>query len=81
MENEDTIDAANQPVLCEALCLLSFDGDPETEGSEYYAPEGYEPEAPFDAEGKALTGLQSRFTTTRIQAEALVAAGAAKIVG
>jgi hypothetical protein len=79
--------APNDPVEVEALGLISFDGDPETEGSEYYAPAGWEPEEPgdeaswSDAEGKSLRGRPARFVTTRIQAEALVKAGAVRIVG
>lgn len=74
IENRD-----HEPVICRALCLLSFDGDPETDGAEYYAPAGYEPEEPFDAEGRPLTDLPSAFVTTRIQAEAMVKAGAVQI--
>lgn len=81
MNIESEIEPHNEPVLCEALCLLSWDGDPTTEGAEYYAPQGYVPEQETDAEGRALTGLPSTFTTTRIQAEALVKAGAVRIVG
>lgn len=69
-------------VEVEALGLISFDGDPETEGSEYYAPADYVPEdyQTHDAEGKSLLGLPSRFFTTRIQADALVKAKAVRIV-
>lgn len=76
----------NEPVEVEALGLISFDGDPATEGSEYYAPAGWQPEDPeddaswTDAEGKSLRDLPIRFATTRIQAEALVKAGAVRIV-
>lgn len=82
----DAIDPHNELVKCEALCLLSFDGDPETEGSEYYAPASFEPDEPdkdeswADAEGKSLRNLPSSFITTRIQAQALVKAGAVRIV-
>lgn len=77
----------NLLVEVEVLGLLSFDGDPETEGSEYYAPDGWEPPEPdnndswIDAEGKSLRDLPARFVTTRVQADALVKAGAARIVG
>lgn len=85
-EQIEPTDANNEFVTCEALGLLSYDGDPETEGSEYYAPLGFEPAEPddeaswTDADGKSLRNLPSRFTTTRIQAQAMVKAKVVRIV-
>lgn len=73
-------DPAAELVEVEALYLLSWDGDPETEGAEYYAPPGTFHEDILGPDSHPLTDLPSRFTTTRIQAEALVKAGVVKIV-
>ena len=79
-----------QLVEVEVLTPLSFDGDPETEGAEFYAPKGWTPPKQYDGAGNEVPYLDGngdapviagdRFTTTRIQAMALVQSRAARIV-
>lgn len=66
----------NEPVTFVVSVLLCWDGDPETEGSEYYAPKGWKPD-PKQHAGLVITG--DRFVTTGGQAQALVAAGCGRI--
>lgn len=79
--------AHNDLVTVEALELIAFDGDPDTAGSEYYAPDDFDLDAHkvangiegelLDGDGQAITIAGSRFETTLIQAEAL---GKARLV-
>jgi hypothetical protein len=70
----------NAPTRVTALALVSYDGDPDTEGSEYYAPKGYEHRdangdvVKEDDDGKSLVNLPSEFVTTRAIADAMAKA-------
>ena len=82
--------AHNDPVTVEVLCLLAFDGDPTTEGSEYYAPADFDLgsynaanglEGPLrDGEGNVIEIVGSQLTCTRIAAEGLARAKLVKLV-
>jgi hypothetical protein len=81
---EELLDDQNEIVSFQVSGLLAWDGDPNTEGNEYYMPEG------FDLEGHAaLNGAQvtdyaplggDRFECTRLVAEQLQAAGMGTIL-
>ena len=85
-----SIHAHNDLVTVEALCLLSFDGDPDTEGSECYAPADFDLgahnaanglEGPLlDGDGNEIAIFGSQFTCTKIAAEGLVRAKIVKLV-
>lgn len=75
----------NDMVYVEVLCLLCWDGDPETEGAEYYAPDDFDLEAHkkangIDADNHDLLITGSGFETTLIQAQALESAKAVRII-
>jgi hypothetical protein len=78
--------AHNDLVEVHVLTLFHYDGDPATEGTEIYAPTGYE----FDdvqreglhglgLDDAAIAALPNRFTVTRLVADALVKAGIAAL--
>jgi hypothetical protein len=77
------------PVVFEVDVLFSFDGDPETEGQEHYAPESFDlaahceangVEALIDEAGEPITIAGSRFTCPRVTAIGLEKARVGKIV-
>lgn len=85
-----SIHAHNAIVTVEALQLLAFDGNPETEGAEYYAQAGFDLEAHkvangiegefLDGDGKPIHIVGNQFETTLIQAEAMVRARMVRII-
>ncbi len=86
----DTETASDDLVEVEVLVPLSWDGNPEIEGAEFYAPKGWSPPKQFDGDGNEVPYLDGngeepvisgdRFTTTRVQAEALVKAKAVRLL-
>jgi hypothetical protein len=80
----------NMMVTVEVLGLLCFDGDPEIDGAEYYAPDDFDMnsycaanqiEMPLcDELGNPIIIAGSRFVTTLVQAQAMAAARIVRII-
>jgi hypothetical protein len=81
---EDGLEPQNQPVTFVATQYLEYDGNPETDGSEKYAPAGFDPVVFAAANGAQaidyLPIVGDRFECPRISAEGLVAAGVGYIL-
>jgi hypothetical protein len=81
-DHSDSEHAHNELVMVEALCLIAWDGDPATEGQEYYAPKNWDEAGHkkangiegdlVDADGAIIVIRGSQFECTRLMAERLI---------